>query len=152
MDNEKLKERILSLVPEAQTEENKQFLTCFIPAAQFHVVVENLKNTADTAFDSLFCLTAVDMGQELVVVYHLSSTTHQHELVLKIKLTDREKPVTETVCDLYRSAEFYEREVYDMFGIRFNNHPDMRRIFLDENWQGYPLRKDYTDEINIIEL
>jgi NADH/F420H2 dehydrogenase subunit C len=152
MDTEKLKERILSLVPEAQVEENKQFLTCFIPVSQFHHMLGNLKNSADTAFDYLFCLTAADMGKELVVVYHLNSTQHQHELVLKIKLTDRENPVVDTVCDLYRSAEFYEREVYDMFGIRFNNHPDMRRIFLDENWQGYPLRKDYTDEINIIEL
>jgi NADH-quinone oxidoreductase subunit C len=133
-------------------EENKQFLTCYIPASQFHHFLENLKNSADTAFDNLFCLTAADMGKEFIVVYHLNSTQHQHELVLKIKLSDRENPVVGTVCDLYRSAEFYEREVYDMFGIRFNNHPDMRRIFLDESWQGYPLRKDYTDEINIIEL
>ena len=152
MDIEKLKERILSLVPEAQVEENKQFLTCFIPVSQFHIALENLKNSADTAFDYLFCLTAADMGKDLIVVYHLNSTQHQHELVLKIKLSDRENPAVDSVCDLYRSAEFYEREVYDMFGIRFNNHPDMRRIFLDENWQGYPLRKDYTDEINIIEL
>ena len=152
MDNEKLKERILSLVPEAQFEENKQFLTSVIPADQFHAALENLKNNADTAFDYLFCLTGADMGKELVVVYHLNSTLHQHELVLKIKLIDRETPVAETVCDLYRSAEFFEREIYDMLGIRFHDHPDMRRIFLDENWQGYPLRKDYIDEINIVEL
>ena len=152
MDTEKLKERILSIVPDAQAEENKQFLTFFIPADQFHALVENLKNIADSAFDYLFCLTAADMGKELVVVYHLSSTLHRHELVLKVRLVDRENPVVETLCDLYRSAEFYEREVYDMFGIRFNHHPDLRRIFLDENWQGYPLRKDYIDEINIVEL
>ena len=152
MDNEKLKERILSLVPETQFEENKQFLTCIVPANLFHAALENLKNSADTAFDYLFCLTGVDMGKELVMVYHLNSTLHQHEMVLKVKLTDRENPVIDSICDLYRSAEFYEREVYDMFGIRFNNHPDMRRIFLDENWQGYPLRKDYVVEINIIEL
>ena len=152
METEKLKERILSLFPEVQVEENKQFLSCVIPANQFHAALENLKNTADTSFDYLFCLTGADMGKELVVVYHLNSTQHQHELVLKVKLADRENPVVDSVCDLYKAAEFYEREVYDMLGIRFSNHPDMRRIFLDENWQGYPLRKDYVDEINIIEL
>ena len=92
------------------------------------------------------------MGKELVVVYHLASTLHKHEIVLKVKSDDRENPAVDTVCDLYHGAEFFEREVYDLFGIRFNGHPDMRRIFLDENWQGHPLRKDYIDEINIVEL
>ena len=92
------------------------------------------------------------MGKELVVVYHLSSIKHGHEIVLKVKTDDRENPAVDTISDLYKSADFHEREVYDMFGIRFNNHPDMRRIFLDENWKGFPCRKDYVDEINIIEL
>jgi NADH-quinone oxidoreductase subunit C len=152
MDNEKLKERILLLVPEALAEENKQFVTFVIPAEKMHSVIENLQHSTDTTFDYLFCLTGVDFGQELGVVYHLNSTKHGHDIVLKVKLADRENPCVDSICDLYRAGEFYEREVYDLLGIRFNNHPDMRRIFLDENWQGYPLRKDYVDEINIIEL
>jgi NADH/F420H2 dehydrogenase subunit C len=152
MDTEKLKERILSLAPAALPEENKQFVTFVIPSELLHSVIENLKNSADTAFDYLFCLTGADMGKELAVIYHLNSTLHGHEIVLKVKLADRENPAVDSVCDLYRAADFYEREVYDLLGIRFNNHPDLRRIFLDENWQGYPLRKDYVDEINIIEL
>jgi len=152
METEKLKERILSLAPEAQLEENKQFLTFVIPAGKFRTVIENLKNSEDTAFDYLFNLTGVDLGKELMVVYHLNSTRHAHEIVLKVKTSDRETPSVETVSDLYRAADFYEREVYDMLGIKFLNHSDMRRIFLDENWNGYPLRKDYIDEINIIEL
>jgi NADH:ubiquinone oxidoreductase subunit C len=152
MDIEKLKEKVLSLIPEAQLEENKQFVSFVIPSDKFHPLVENLKSTEDTAMDYLFCLSGVDMGKELMVVYHLSSTKHGHEIVLKVKTADRENPVVETISDLYKSADFYEREVYDMFGIRFNHHPDMRRIFLDENWKGFPCRKDYTDEINIIEL
>jgi NADH-quinone oxidoreductase subunit C len=152
MDTEKLKERILSLSPGAQPEENKQFAAFVIPAGEMHSVIDNLKNSADTAFDYLFCLTGVDYGKELGVVYHLNSTQHGHDIVVKIKLTDRENPAVDTLCDLYKAAEFYEREVYDLLGIKFINHPDMRRIFLDENWQGYPLRKDYADEINIIEL
>jgi NADH/F420H2 dehydrogenase subunit C len=152
MDTEKLKERILSLAPEARLEENKQFVTFVIPSEKMHSAIENLKTAADTAFDYLFCLTGVDFGAELGVVYHLNSTAHGHDIVLKVKLADRENPCVDSICDLYRAGEFYEREVFDLLGIRFNNHPDLRRIFLDENWQGYPLRKDYVDEINIIEL
>lgn len=152
MEIEKLKERILSLAPNAVAEDTKQFPTFVIPAETFHSVIENLKNSADTAFDYLFCLTGVDYGKELGVVYHLNSTSLKHDLVLKVKTADRENPTIDSITDLYRSAEFYEREVYDLLGITFTNHPDMRRIFLDESWQGHPLRKDYVDEINIIEL
>jgi NADH-quinone oxidoreductase subunit C len=152
MDIEKLKERVLTLAPEAQLEDNRQFVSFVIPAEKIHSVVENLKNTDDTAMDYLFCQTGVDMVTDLVVVYHLRSTQHGHEIVLKVKTADRENPAVDTISDLYKSADFYEREVYDMLGIKFNNHSDMRRIFLDENWKGYPLRKDYVDEINIIEL
>lgn len=152
METEKLKEHILALVPDAQLEDNKQFVSFVIPSGKFRMLVESLKNSEETAFDYLFCLTGVDMGNDLVVVYHLNSTRHGHEIVLKVKLGDREDPSVETVSDLYRAAEFYEREVYDMLGIRFLNHSDMRRIFLDENWKGFPLRKDYIDEINIVEL
>lgn len=152
MDNEKLKERILSIVPEAKPEENKQYVTFILPAEKMHSVFETLKNSQDTAFDYLFCLTGVDFGVELGVVYHLASTTHGHEIALKVKTADRENPIIDSITDLYHSAEFHEREVYDLLGITFRNHPDMRRIFLDENWKGYPLRKDYVDEVNIIEL
>jgi len=152
MDIEKLKERVITLVPEAQLEDNKQFVSFVIPSDKFRLVVENLKSSEETAFDYLFCLTGVDMGKDLVVVYHLSSTKYGHEIVLKVKLSDRENPSVDTISDLYRAADFYEREVYDLLGIKFNNHGDMRRIFLDENWKGYPLRKDYIDEINIVEL
>jgi len=86
------------------------------------------------------------------VVYHLNSTQHKHYIVLKVKTDDRVNPNFDTVCDIWRTAEFHERETYDMFGIRFNNHPDLRRIFLEEDWKGYPLRKDYVDEVNIVEF
>jgi NADH-quinone oxidoreductase subunit C len=152
MDNEKLKERAQSLVPEARLEENKQFLTLVIPAGKLHDLAVNLKNGEDTAFDYLFCLTGVDNSKQLMVVYHLESTLHKHCMVLKVQTDDRENPVFDTVSDIWKSAEFYEREVFDLFGIRFTNHPDLRRIFLDENWKGFPFRKDYIDEVNIVEL
>ena len=152
MDLEKLKERLLTLVPEAEFEENKQFLTTVIPAEKLHALAQTLKETEDLAFDYLFCLSGVDMTKYLMVVYHLTSTQQGHSIVLKVKTTDRENPVFETVSDIWKTADFHEREVFDLLGIRFNNHPDLRRIFLDENWKGYPLRKDYKDEVNIVEL
>ncbi|MEI7491846.1 MAG: NADH-quinone oxidoreductase subunit C [Bacteroidota bacterium] len=152
MDNETLKARILEIAPDAQQEENKQFLTLLLPAARLHDLAIKLKNSPDLAFDFLFCLSGVDYIKQLAVVYHLRSTQHKHALVIKVKTDDRVNPNFDTVCDIWRTAEFHERETYDMFGIRFNNHPDMRRIFLEEDWKGYPLRKDYIDEVNIVEF
>jgi NADH-quinone oxidoreductase subunit C len=152
MELEKLRERLLSLVPETEFEENKQFLTAVIPSGKLHTLAQNLKEEEETSFDYLFCLTGVDMTKYLMVVYHITSTKFGHSVVLKVKTSDRENPVFDTVCDIWRTAEFHEREVFDLLGIRFNNHPDMRRIFLDENWKGYPLRKDYKDEVNIVDL
>ncbi|MFH1936189.1 MAG: NADH-quinone oxidoreductase subunit C [Bacteroidota bacterium] len=152
MDSEKLKEKILTLVPEAQPEENKQFPAFLIPADKLKTLATHLKEEKELDFDFLFCLSGVDWGTELGVVYHLTSTTHNHSLELKVKTDNRETPAFDTVADLWKTAEFFEREVWDLFGIRFTGHPDMRRIFLEEDWVGYPMRKDYTDEVNIVEL
>ena len=152
MDKEALKERILGLVPDAEFQENKQFLTFVIPAEKMHALALKLKSEPDLGFDYLFCLTGVDMVKYLEVVYHLESIRHRHMLVLKVRTTDRENGAVDTVCDVWRTAELHEREVYDLLGIRFNNHPDLRRFFLSEDWKGHPLRKDYVDEVNIVEL
>ena len=152
MDNAALKERILGLVPDAEFQENKQFLTFIIPPAKMHDLALSLKAEADLAFDFLFCLTAVDLVKFLEVVYHLESTTHKHQLVLKARTEDRVSGAVDTVCDIWKTAELHEREAYDLMGIRFNNHPDLRRFFLEEGWVGHPLRKDYVDEVNIVEL
>jgi len=152
MDNAVLKERILGLVPDAEYQENKQFLTFIIPPAKMHELAFKLKSESDLAFDYLFCLTGVDMVKFLEVVYHLESTTHQHQLELKVRTDDRVNGAVDTVCDIWRTAEFHEREIFDLLGIRFTNHPDLRRLFLEEDWIGHPLRKDYVDEVNIVEL
>jgi NADH-quinone oxidoreductase subunit C len=107
----------------------------------------------------LFCLTCVDFKTHLTMVYHLSSTTHRQSIVIKANL-NRDEPVIETVCDIWRTAEFLEREVFEMFGVDFTNHPDLRRLILDEpttvaadGKTGYwPLRKDFEDPINMIKL
>jgi NADH-quinone oxidoreductase subunit C len=152
MDNAALKERILGLVPDAEFQENKQFLTFIIPPGKMHDLALKLKFETDLAFDFLFCLTSVDMVKFLEVVYHLESTTYKHQLELKVRTEDRLNGAVDTVCDIWRTAEFHEREAFDLMGIRFNNHPDLRRLFLEEDWKGHPLRKDYFDEVNIVEF
>jgi NADH:ubiquinone oxidoreductase subunit C len=92
----------------------------------------------------------MDWGKELGVIYHLRSTTFGHEMVVKVATEDRENASIDTVCDIWRTAELHEREIHDLFGIEFNNHPNMEVLILPENWEGFPLRKDYVDEVNMI--
>ena len=132
------------------TEEGSQFLNVSVQPEDLHSLMVQLKGNPETHFDYLFCLSGVDWGKELGVVYHLESTTHRHQLVVKVKTEDREKPSFDTVCDIWRTAEFHEREVFDFFGVTFNNHPNLKYLFLTEDWEGYPLRKDYVDEINMV--
>jgi NADH:ubiquinone oxidoreductase subunit C len=85
------------------------------------------------------------------MVYHLTSTIHRHTIVVKLKL-DRTNPEIETVSNIWRTAEFHEREQYEMFGVKFLNHPDLRRLILEDDFVGFPLRKDFEDPINMIRL
>jgi NADH:ubiquinone oxidoreductase subunit C len=86
----------------------------------------------------------------MTVIYHLESTLYRHMMVLRANTADRENPVLDTVSDIWPTADFHEREVYDLLGVRFANHPDLRRLLLWEGW-GYPLRKDYVDEVRIVD-
>ncbi len=132
------------------TEEGSQFLNISVKPEHLHQLMSQLKTNIETNFDYLFCLSGVDWGEKLGVVYHLESTTHRHIVVVKVKTEDREIPILDTVCDIWSTAEFHEREVFDFFGIKFNNHPNLKRLFLTEDWEGYPLRKDYVDEANMV--
>jgi NADH-quinone oxidoreductase subunit C len=133
-------------------EEDSQYLTLFVQKEQLVNLLTQLKNNASTHFDYMFCLTCVDWPEHFQMVYHLKSSDLDHMMVLKVNLENKEAPEIETVCDLFATAELHEREVYDLFGIRFLNHPDLRRLLLTDDWVGYPLRKDYVDEINIVTL
>ncbi len=151
MEKEKLEEIILKFMSDAEIATDKQFLTAEVKNDQIHALAKFLKNTKETLFDYLFCESAVDFGDHFMMVYHLDSTTYKHQVVIKTKITDRENPVVDSVCDIWMGAEYHEREIFDLFGIGFNNHPDLRKIFLDNDWVGFPLRKDYTDTVNIVE-
>jgi NADH-quinone oxidoreductase subunit C len=93
-------------------------------------------------FDAVMCLSGVDYKNELGVVYHLHSMTHDHKIVLKVILP-KEKPHVPSVQGVWKTANWHEREAYDMMGIIFDGHPDFRRILCPDDWEGYPLRKDY---------
>ena len=157
MTRGELKNKIISFgidisFPEEVEAEETQFLTLSVNPSKLHELAKQLKEDSDTSFDYMFCQTGIDWLENMEVVYHLRSTSHGHEVVVRTQITDRENPTVDSVYDLWKTADFHEREIFDLLGIRFNNHPDLRRIFLDDDWEGYPLRKDYVDEINIVEL
>ena len=106
-------------------------------------VARFLKETPELDFNYLNSLTAVDYVDYLEVVYHLTSLNHNHSIVLKTRCYDLENPTISSVIELWRGADFQEQEVFDLFGITFAGHPNMRRIFLWEGFEGHPLRKDY---------
>lgn len=137
-----IKEKIATLAPYAEFSTQE---TLLVPATSFHDLALLLRNDPDLHFDFLKCMTGMDWGKILGVVYHLESTVHKHQLVVKTGTGDRENPELASVCDIWKGAELNEREVYDFFGIRFVGNPDMRRLFLRDDWVGFPLRKDYND-------
>ncbi len=106
-------------------------------------ILASLKDTAEFHFDYLNFVTAVDYYDYFEVVYQLSSLEHNHSVVLKTRCYDRENPVLPSVIGLWQGADFQEREIYDLMGIGFEGHPNMKRIFLWDGFQGHPLRKDY---------
>jgi NADH-quinone oxidoreductase subunit C len=105
-------------------------------------VCRKLRDDEQFAFDSLSCLSGLDYPEHYTVVYNLFSYKHRHWLTLKVMLPKDNAKVS-TVSDIFPTAEWHEREAYDLVGITFENHPDLRRILLPEDWEGYPLRKDY---------
>lgn len=147
-----IQEKLLSICPAAVFEENTQWPTINIDSAEWRKLAEALKNENDLAFDYLFCVTCVDWKTHLTMVYHLSSTLHRHTIVVKAKIADRNNAIIDSVYNIWATAELNEREAYDLFGVHFTNHPDLRRLFLSEDWVGFPLRKDYEDPINMIKL
>ncbi len=106
-------------------------------------VARFLKDTEGLDFDFLNFVTATDFYDHFEVVYMLSSLEHNHSLMVKVRCYDRENPSLPSVVGLWQGADFQEREIYDLFGIRFEGHPNMKRIFLWEGFEGHPLRKDF---------
>jgi NADH-quinone oxidoreductase subunit C len=119
---------------------------CTVKRERIVEVCRFLKTEPGLELDLLEDLTAVDWPKksQIEIVYHLLSYRHRHPFVLKVEL-DRASPALPTVEVVWKAANWLEREVFDMFGVEFQGHPDLRRILLPDDWQGYPLRKDYQE-------
>lgn len=130
-------------------------LTAWQPCFQIRAEVllplcERLRNAH--FFDHLNCITAVDNGEKIGtidIIYHLTALTRGATVAIKINIPrgnpPQQMPQAPSLTPLWKAAEWHEREAYDLFGILFTGHPDMRRILLPADWQGYPLRKDYAE-------
>ncbi len=129
--------------PEAVSEANDQAI--LVKSESLFEVAEYLKNSPELDFNYLNHLTAVDYYSYFEVVYHLTSLQRNHSLVLKTQCYDRDKPAIPSVVSLWRGADFQEREIYDLMGINFSGHPNLKPIFLWTGFQGHPLRKDYLE-------
>ncbi len=151
MNIEELKIQIKEVLPSVVFEEG-EWLNINVESKDWLTFAQHLRSEASLFFDYLFCLTCIDWKTHLTMVYHMSSTKYRHNIVVKSKL-DRNKPEIETVSKIWRTAEFNEREVYEMFGVNFLNHPDLRLLILPDGWEGKkPMLKDFEDPVNMIRL
>ena len=145
-----IQDKITQLCPQAQVDTTGEFLLVTVPDAQWHDLANALK--AQLHYDVLSAVVGMDWTDALGCVYYLTNTTTHELLHVKVTTADRENPRLHTVCDVWPVANFQEREVYDFYGIVFIGHPDMRRMFLRNDWVGYPLRKDYNPDSNPLRL
>jgi NADH-quinone oxidoreductase subunit C len=110
-------------------------------------VCNRLRASVELSFDYLECITGVDYpeDQKIVVVYHLYSYAKKHRVVLKASL-DRDRPEVASLVNLWSTANWQERECFDLLGVQFLGHPNQRRLLLPDDWEGHPLRKDYREK------
>ncbi len=141
LNGEEVAKKITEVVPGSVAAADK--MAVVVGSKSLYQVAEFLKSTSGLDFDYLNDLTAVDYLDYFEVVYHLTSLKHNHSLVLKTRCYEREKPIVSSVVSLWRAADFQEREVYDLMGITFEGHPNLKRLLLWEGFAGHPLRRDY---------
>lgn len=140
-------QKIVSRICPSATFEEGQDLLISVPEKDWYPLARQLKENPELAFDVLAAVVGMDWNPQLGVVYYLISTSHNWRMVsVKVAVDDCENPMIHSVSDLWKVANYQEREVYDFYGIRFINHPDMRRFFLRNDWVGHPLRKDYDTD------
>ncbi len=144
-------EKIVALAPGAEVIEGMDTLVK-IPLESFRKVAEYLRNGCDDKMDYLRDIVGMDWGETFGAYYYLESSQTYDRITLRTETSDKDEPLLPSVYDLWKTAEIKEREVYDFFGIKFTGNPDMRRLFLRDNWNGYPLRKDYDADSNPLDM
>ncbi|MDY6892596.1 MAG: NADH-quinone oxidoreductase subunit C [Chloroflexota bacterium] len=141
LQGKEIAEKIADQFPQAVIESEKDIV--LVKSEFVADVCRFLKQTPGLDFNFLVDLAGVDYLDYIEVVYHLLSLEHSHSIVLKTRCYDREKPVVPSVTPIWQGADFQEREIFDLLGVRFEGHYNMRRIFLWEGFEGYPLRRDF---------
>ena len=138
---------ILAWNPEALTDSqfDRNELTLTIAPEEIRAAAETVKNAGYNFFEDLTAVDWFPSSPRFQLSYHILSHLHRERIRLRVMLEDA-SPAVETITQVWSSANFYEREVFDLFGIRFEEHPNLRRIMMPDDWQGYPLRKDYPVE------
>ena len=127
---------------------DREEMTIYLDRSSLREACTLLRDDADCAFNFLSDVTCVDWypsEPRFEVVYHLLSISKKERVRLKVRM-DSGSPVIESLTSVWPGANYFEREVFDLFGIRFSGHPYLRRILMPEDWEGYPLRKDYPVE------
>jgi len=147
MDGEALNQAVAALEPAATKREKADRPAVHVPPEKLAALALRLRDEPALAFDLLLDHTAIDWIAEnrFELVYVLYSTVHGHYLVLTTTVP-RATPVSPTLSTVWPIAHWQEREVFDLMGVQYDNHPDLRRLFLEDEWQGHPLRKDYKDD------
>jgi NADH-quinone oxidoreductase subunit C len=151
MNDETLTLTIRQIEPEAKPREKSARLCLTIPAAAVGGFMRSLRGDPRLSFDMLCTHTAIDWVAEnrFELVYVLYSTEHRHYVTISSSIP-RDQPEVDSVSAIWRIAEWQEREAYDMFGILYRGHPDLRRVLLEDDWKGFPLRKDYQDDFTLV--
>ena len=136
-----LKEKFGDAILEAKLEVMQPWLS--IAPNRMKDVAFFLRDDPSMQFDYMMCLSGVDYNDgRLGIVYHLFSMVHRHKIVLKAFCT-KDNPHVQSVCSVWGTANWHEREVFDMYGVIIDEHPDLRRLLMPNDWEGHPLRKDY---------
>ena len=146
-----IKDKILKIVPEVTFTEQGDTVAV-VPLASFRKLAEALRHDPEDAMDFMRDIVGMDWGETLGALYYLESTTSNRRITLRTETDNRENPVIPSVCDLWTTAQIKEREAHDFFGIIFTGNPDLRRLFLREDWVGYPFRKDYDMDSNPLNM
>lgn len=150
MDTLNIKEKINAIEPSAVWSDEGDGMFS-VPTASFRRLAERLRN--EEGFDFLRSLTGMDWGEEgLGCIYHIENTSTGENTVIKTVSADRDNPMVPSVHDLWKGAQFNEREAYDFYGIKFLGNPDLRRLYLRDDWNGHPLRKDYDMASNPLNM
>lgn len=144
-------EKILTIIesvitqPPATIDENASPKAIRIQAEDLVAVCAALYTHEESFFDMLSCITGIDNGPEkgtIEIAYNLYSIPYNYHLMIKVSLP-RDGAEVESLSSIWKTANWHEREIFDLFGVHFKNHPDLRRILLPADWDGHPLRKDY---------